>query len=156
MLLCPRPRSPTVVWDGHETDSATSVPSTLMHCASGMPNSSISISPNRCLLLAADRLEVLWVQDTTLPPSILDKKWSLHAPPFLDRRRCFRFLLELLQVQQFQVIRSLRLRQWQVSEVALSSRAACAHAVEGRGLETGLCTPKGKPSTETQARRGEA
>ena len=38
MRLCPRPCSPAVVWDGHETDSATSVPSTLMSCASGKPN----------------------------------------------------------------------------------------------------------------------
>ena len=43
------------------------------------------------------------------------------------------------------LIRSWRLTQWQVSEVALSSRAACAHAVEGRGLETGLCTPHQVP-----------
>ena len=58
-------------------------------------------------------------KDTTLPPSILDKKWSLHAPPFLDRRRCFRFLLELLQGQQFQVIHSWRLTQWQVAEISI-------------------------------------
>ena len=69
------------------------------------------------MLVAADELEVLLARDMQLLPNMLVEECSLHAPnapPFLDRRRCFRLLLELLQAQHILcVTRSLRLMQWQ-------------------------------------------